>query len=127
MSKLLIVDGDDAYLEAARERLSGEGHEVDICSKASDVPSKVVTGNYSMLLLDFDLPQLNVGDLLALLRNIPTFRTTRVVLLSNVDSNERRTTAKEFECEFLLKGEESEALARVVRHSFASRPPGLPT
>lgn len=126
MAKLLIVDSDDAYLEAAKQRLSAELHVVDICSSASEVPGKVVTGNYSMLLLDFDLPNLIVGDLLALLRNIPTFRSTRVILLSTVENDERRSTAKHFECEFLLKTEDGEALAQLVRHSFASRPPGLP-
>ncbi len=126
MSRLLIVDSDDAYLAAARDRLSGERHEVDICNSASEVPGKVVAGNYSMLLLDMDLPNLAVGDLLALLRNIPTFMTTRVILLSTVDEEERRAQAKHFECEFLVKSGDGEALASLVRHSFASRPPGMP-
>lgn len=126
MSKLLIVDSDDAYLNAARDRLSGERHQVDICNNAKDVPRMVVSGNYSMLLLDFDLPNLAVGDLLALLRNIPTFKTTRVILLSQTDDEGRRTQAKQFECEFLVKAGDGEALAALVRQSFASRPPGLP-
>ena len=127
MAKLLIVDSDDAYLEAAQQRLTGELHVVDICNNASDVPGKVLSGNYSMLLLDLDLPNLKVEDLLALLRHIPTFRTTRVILLSAVDTEERRAEAKEFECEFLLKSAGNEALSSLVRHSLASRPPGLPT
>lgn len=126
MAKLLIVDSDDAYLESAKQRLTDELHVVDTCNNASEVPGMVVTGSYSMLLLDLDLPKLAVGDLLALLRNIPTFRTTRVILLSTVDSDERRSTAKQFECEFLVKTNDGEALSRLVRHSFASRPPGLP-
>lgn len=126
MAKLLIVDSDDAYLEAAARRLTEDLHVVDICNNASDVPAKVVSGNYSMLLLDLDLPNLAVEDLLALLRHIPTFRTTRVILLSNVDTEERRAEAKEFECEFHLKCSDAEALTTLVRRSFASRPPGLP-
>jgi DNA-binding response OmpR family regulator len=126
VAKLLIVDSDDAYLEASQQRLTGENHIVDICNTAAEVPGKVVAGNYSMLLLEMDLPKLNVGDLLALLRNIPNFRTTRVILLSSADTDERRATAKQFECEFLLKTADGNALAGLVRHSFASRPPGLP-
>ncbi len=126
VSKLLIVDSDDAYLDKARERLTSERHQVDICNNAKDVPGMVVSGNYSMLLLDFDLPGLAVGDLLALLRNIPTFMTTRVILLSKIDDDERRAQAKQFECEFLVKTSDGEALANLVRQSFASRPPGLP-
>jgi len=126
MSKLLIVDSDEAYLSAASERLRGEQHTVDTCAKPSEVPSMVLKGQYDMLLLDFDLPQLNVGDFLALLRNLPTFQQTRVILLSTTDDEERRATAQQFECEFLMKGNESTALPAAVRHSFSSRPPGLP-
>jgi CheY-like chemotaxis protein len=127
MSKLLIVDSDEAYLNTASERLRGEGHTVDTCATPAEVPSHVLKGEYDMLLIDYDLPGLNVGDLLPLLRNVPSFRQTRVVLLSSVDDEERRATAKQYECEFLMKGSESEALTSVVRHSFASRPPGLPS
>jgi len=127
MSKLLIADSNEAYLNSASERLRGEGHTVDTCASPTDVPGYVLKGEYDMLLIDFDLPKLNVGDLLALLRNIPTFRQTRVVLLSEADDSERRATAQTYECEFLIKGNESEALTAVVRHSFASRPPGLPS
>lgn len=126
MSKLLIVDSDEGYLKTAKQRLAREQHDVDICNNAAEVPGKVVAGNYSMLLLDLDLPNLAVEDLLALLRHIPTFRTTRVILLSKVDTEERRAEAREFECEFLLKSADAEALATLVRRSFASRPPGLP-
>lgn len=125
MAKMLIVDGDE-YLEIASKRLADERHQVDTCNNAADVAGKVVSGNYQMLLVDLDLPNLAVGDMLPLLRNLPTFAQTRVILLSNVDTPERRETAKKYECEFLVKTGDGEALAQVVRHSFASKPPGLP-
>ena len=77
-----------------------------------------------MLLMDLNMPGLNVGDLLALLRNLPTFFQTRVILLSDGDASELKLTAQKFECEPMKKAQDEEALRGLVRHSFASMPPG---
>lgn len=126
VSKILIVDDNADFLELAAQQVASENHQVDTCRGAAGVPAMVTAGNYEMLLIDMHIAGLNVGDLLTLLRMLPTFRQTRVILLSDQDEDDMRTTAKKFECEFMVKSTDRLSLLNLVRRSFASKPPGLP-
>lgn|SRR5690606_34432289 len=126
MAKILIVDHDQDFLEQRAARLTNEGHEVDTCMKAGDVPRLVATGGYAMLLLDVSMPGLNAEDLLALLRNLKSTSQTRVIVWSDGEDDGPRTLAKTYEAEYINKGANPTEFAGLVRHSFNSRPPGLP-
>lgn len=126
MSKILIVDHDVDFLTRTSERLTKEGHTVETCTHASKVAMMVAMGNYAMLLLDVNMPELNAEDLLAVLRNIKATSQTRVILWSNTDEEGSRSLAQRYEAEYINKGVDGGAVAAVVRHSFASKPPGMP-
>jgi DNA-binding NtrC family response regulator len=127
MAKILIVDHDQDFLDATAERLRGEGHEIDVCVEAAKVAPMVAMGGYAMLLMDVNMPSLNAEDLLAVLRNIKSTSHTRVILWSLDKEVETQALAKKYEAEYINKDADRAAFASLVRHSFASKPPGMPT
>jgi DNA-binding NtrC family response regulator len=127
MSKILIVDHDPSFLERTTARLVEEGHQVDQCTEASQVPHMVATGSYAMLLLEVGMPNLNAEDLLALLRNLKSTSQTRVIVWSAAGDPGVPDLAKKYEAEFIQKDADPKSFAGLVRQSFASKPPGIPT
>lgn len=126
MSKILILDHDEDFLQTTAERLRGEGHEIDVCTEAAKIPQMVAMGGYAMLLVDVNMPNLNAEDLLAVLRNIKSTSQTRVILWSPDDTDEIRDLAKRYEAEYIDKNADRGEFAALVRRSFASKPPGMP-
>ncbi|MCW0483864.1 response regulator transcription factor [Gaoshiqia sediminis] len=62
MSRILIVEDEQAMLTGLRDNLEFEGYEVDTADRGDDGLKKLQTGTYDLVLLDVMLPGLSGFD-----------------------------------------------------------------
>lgn len=62
MSKILIVEDEQAMLIGLHDNLEFEGYEVDTASRGDDGLKKILTGGFDLVLLDVMLPGLSGFD-----------------------------------------------------------------
>ena len=90
MAKLLIIEDDLATLKIYTEAFKKEGYEV-IQQATSDIPlHKVVELQPDLIVLDIMLPgKVNGFDLLEAFKSDPRVKEIPVVVLTNLDSEEK--------------------------------------
>jgi two-component system, NtrC family, nitrogen regulation response regulator NtrX len=59
MNSILIIDDEKEICESIKMILEYEGYEVDYSTKSSEGIDKIANGNYSALLLDIQMPEMN--------------------------------------------------------------------
>ena len=62
MSKILIVEDEQAMMIGLRDNLEFEGYEVDTADRGDDGLKKILSGNYNLVLLDVMLPGMSGFD-----------------------------------------------------------------
>lgn len=105
MSKKVLIIEDDEFLRAiAAKKIQGDGYEVAV---AADGPSAVPTAETEkpdLILLDLLLPGLSGFDVLAKIRSLEAFKTTPVLIFSNLGEQDDIAKAKSLGAtDFLVK------------------------
>jgi DNA-binding response OmpR family regulator len=80
MVKILIVEDEPAMLSGLHDNLEFEGYEVDSANRGDDGCTKILKGNYDLILLDVMLPGMSGFDILKQCRNKGI--TTPVIMLT---------------------------------------------
>jgi len=69
MVKILIIEDEPAMLAGLHDNLEFEGYEVDSANRGDDGCTKIIKGNYDLILLDVMLPGMSGFDILKQCRN----------------------------------------------------------
>lgn len=80
MARVLLVDDDLDFCDAAVEVLAANGHAVDVAASAQAALSRIELEPYDALLLDLEIPDMPGAELLRRLRGDPRLTGLRVVV-----------------------------------------------
>ena len=78
--RVLIIDDYKGFRDEVRQILVRHGHEADDIESASEAIAPAETGNYDIILLDYQMPE---NDGLWFLRNARIPRLTKVLLVTS--------------------------------------------
>ena len=90
MAKILIVEDEKDLLDAYKDTLVANGHEVDTADDGEVAFEKIKQGGYDLVLLDIILPKINGLLIMEKVRALPAPANPNksVVFLTNLDRNE---------------------------------------
>jgi DNA-binding response OmpR family regulator len=78
--RVLIIDDHKGFRDELRQILTRHGHDADDMESASEAIGPAETGNYDIILLDYQMPE---HDGLWFLRKARIPRQTKVLLVTN--------------------------------------------
>ncbi len=82
MSRILVVDDDELVRELVVRKLSADGHEVDSATDGEEGLAKALADPPDLVVLDSMMPKLAGPDVCRRLREDPTTRGAKVVMLT---------------------------------------------
>lgn len=82
MSRILVVDDDELVRELVVRKLGADGHEVDSASDGEEGLAKALASPPDLVVLDSIMPKLAGPDVCRRLREEPSTRGTKVVMLT---------------------------------------------
>jgi two-component system alkaline phosphatase synthesis response regulator PhoP len=92
MKKIVLVDDDVEFCEAAKLLLESKGYEVVLAYDGKEGLEKVRAEKPDGVILDVMMPEMNGYDVCVVLKADPELKNTPVVLLTAVDQFVFRTT-----------------------------------
>lgn len=98
--KILVVDDDQSILEVIRIVLEQYGFDVITLDNGKEVKQTVLNEKPQMLLLDFWIPGMDGGKVIAALKSDPQTAKLPVVIVSAANGIEK--TAKEIKADGVL-------------------------
>lgn len=103
--KVLIIDDDQALVEALSERLTEAGYSVSSASDGQQGLDAALSAHPDLVILDVAMPVMNGWDALTALRADGWGKDARVVMLTNSDDMENVSHAIDHgSTEYLIKG-----------------------
>lgn len=82
--RILLAEDDEMITLVIRRLLEREGYDVTTCSNGSAALASIYENNYSMILSDILMPQLDGFQLLQRVREMPETERTPVVMLTSM-------------------------------------------
>ncbi len=102
---ILLIDDDEALLEAIADKLLAKGYTVSSAKNGADGAALALEKHPDLILLDIVMPQMNGWEVLDALNNDAWGKTAHVVMLSNSDDMENISQAVEHNMkEYIIKG-----------------------
>ena len=115
MSRILIIDDDEAHLASTRGILEAEGYEVFTQSQPFGSTNAVIRLKPDLVLLDVNMPALSGDRLAEVLRANSNTRDVLVVLHSSNDEDHLRTTARRLGLDgYICKGSPTSLRTKVA-------------
>jgi len=112
--RIVLVDDDRAVASMVRRLLVGAGFEVDTCHRGKDAIEQVKRVRYDLILLDWQMPDLDGIEVLRELR-IASVATPVIMLTSRSDPHEKAFGLDSGADDFVAKPFEPEELLARVR------------
>ncbi|HSW85502.1 MAG TPA: response regulator [Candidatus Saccharimonadales bacterium] len=97
MTKIAIIEDDQAISQMYRFKFEAEGYEVDTAQNGKYGLALVKSMQPDIILLDLMMPEMNGDDMLAQLRAEPWGKKVKVIILTNVGEQEIPTRVKELD------------------------------
>jgi DNA-binding response OmpR family regulator len=94
--KVLIIEDDDFLRSLATSKLQKAGFTVEIAADGQVGVTKITEFTPELILLDLMLPVLDGFGVLAQMKQLGLLATTKVIIFSNLGSEEEIKKAKEF-------------------------------
>ena len=88
MNKILIIQDSPSVNAMLKFRLEGGGFSVEAVETGEEGVEKAKVGQYQVILLDYNLPGINGGEVCRILKNEENTRNTPIVLMSAKDKAE---------------------------------------
>jgi CheY-like chemotaxis protein len=105
LPRILLIDDDEALLEAIRDALSAKGYPVSTAKDGKEGAALALKEHPDLILLDIVMPQMNGWETLDALQQDEWGKTAHVVMLSNSDDMENVSKAVEHNMkEYIIKG-----------------------
>ena len=118
-SDVLIVDDDDATREGLSALLSNAGFTFDTANDGAEALKKIDTHDFSVVLLDIQLP--GIGGLDVLARCIAKPRPSKIIVMTGVDTTDTALSALRGQAyDFLPKPIEPPRLVDTVKRALAT-------
>ncbi|MGD8513624.1 MAG: response regulator [Deltaproteobacteria bacterium] len=92
MKKVLVVDDDVDFCEAAKLLLDSKGYDVVLAHDGKDGLEKMRAEAPDLVILDVMMPEMNGYDVCVVLKADPALKKTPVILLTAVDQDLFKTT-----------------------------------
>ncbi|MBW1895848.1 MAG: response regulator [Deltaproteobacteria bacterium] len=92
MRKVLLVDDDVDFCEAAQILLESKGYEVEVAHNGREGLEKVRSQHPDLVILDVMMPEMNGYDVCVVLKADPKLKRIPVILLTAVDQAIFKTT-----------------------------------
>jgi len=83
--RILIVEDDVYFSKILEDYAIGKGYDATVVHKGSEVIELVRNNNYSAILMDVQLPDINGWEVLKTLRQYPSFKDVPVHMMSAYD------------------------------------------
>lgn len=114
--KILVVEDNPVNQDVARGYLNAMGHEVDIAEDAGDGVAMVLRGDYDLVFMDLQLPDMDGIEATKLIRDLPGKCTTIpiIAMTANVLPEDRERCAQAGMNGFLPKPVRRDALAALL-------------
>jgi len=93
MTKILIVDDDDQVTALFEKYLSAEGYEAISENDSSKAVQVALKTNPDLFILDLMMPQPDGFKLCRLLRDIPNFINTPILIVTALDDSDSKVVA----------------------------------
>ncbi len=93
MAKILVVDDDVKVTTLLKRFLSAIGHEVTAINQSSKAIPTANSVHPELFILDIMMPQPDGYKLCGLLRAIPAFSRTPILIISAVDKSNSKATS----------------------------------
>ncbi|MCL2452021.1 response regulator [Candidatus Saccharibacteria bacterium] len=104
--KILLVEDDETLASIYKQRLEFEGFDVQHVNNGEDALSTAVKFQPELILLDVMMPKLNGFDVLDILRNTPSTRNIRIIMLTALSQPKDAERAHELGADdFLVKSQ----------------------
>lgn len=85
--KILVVEDEQFLRQLYVELLKGEGYQVDEAKDGEEAYEKITQGDFNLILLDFQLPKLDGGQIFAKLKKEAPKKNLKetLVVLTNME------------------------------------------
>lgn len=85
---ILLVEDEEMLSSMYKTKFEKEGYPITVASDGEDALEKAKNGSYNMILLDIILPKLDGFAVLKSLRAMDAYKTTPIIMLSNLGQEE---------------------------------------
>lgn len=89
MAKTLLVEDDQILVNMYQKLLQNHGHDVKIATDGEAGLKTAFEDHPDLILLDIRMPKMDGMTMLKKLRQDPWGKTTKVILLTNLDANDK--------------------------------------
>ena len=115
---ILIVDDDPSYAKMVKEWLK-ETYKTHIVTNGLQVLKFLEKNQIDLILLDYEMPEINGPQVLQLLRQEPTTRLIPVIFLTGVDSKENVMKVMDMKpAGYILKSTSKEQILDYLKEKF---------
>jgi diguanylate cyclase (GGDEF)-like protein len=84
LKRVLLADDDELIASIVKHRLTREGFEVHHAPDGEEALRMAKTGTYSLVILDVKMPVFDGFELVKLLREMPTYSKTPIMMLTSL-------------------------------------------
>ncbi len=120
MARILVVDDDERICKVFTEFLSGEGHEPEIASNASEALESVRAGRPDLVLMDVRMPGTNGLEALEMIRQVDP--DIHVVIMTAYGTSQTSIEAMRLGAyDYLIKPLDLHELKKVINSALEAR------
>ncbi len=122
MTKIAIIEDDQAICQMYRIKFEAEGYDVQTAENGRLGLELVLTMKPDIILLDLMMPEMNGGEMLAKLRRDLWGKTAKVVILTNMGEQEIPENVQKLGVSaFILKADMTpRQVAELIKKELAS-------
>lgn len=122
MTKIAVIEDDQAIAQMYRLKFEAEGYEVEMASNGKLGLELVEDMRPDIILLDLMMPEMNGDEMLKELRAKPWGKKTKVIILTNMGEQEAPDIIKELGVRrFIVKAEMTpRQVAEMVKKELSS-------
>lgn len=115
MQRILIVDDAPELLLLLKKLVARMGYQVETASNAFEALAILKTTPIDLLLTDWSMPEMNGGELIAVIKEKEHLRDIPVIVLTGHDTDTERHAAQAVGCDrFLVKPIMRDELQRII-------------
>ena len=122
--KVLVIDDEEDFRVLINDVLSEKGYEVVLASDGMEGIEKAKESRPDVCLVDWMMPELDGKAFIQKLRQIPGFEGIPAIMLTTLDSDDRKMEALAFgAADYICKPFRFEALVETIEKALSQKTP----
>lgn len=116
---ILLVEDDEALIEAYSSRLIAEGYEVSSVTDGEEALSEIIKMKPNLVILDVMMPKIDGFEVLDILRNTAETVNTKIIMLTALSRPEDIEKAQQYGVDdYFIKSQVTlnEVIDRIKKH-----------